>query len=63
MPVRVVNNPLSTRDVGDSELSEFERRSIRFSRWSFYVAAVNACRYYRNCHSVLGTIQGNVLPD
>ena len=40
MPVRVLNIPRSTRDVGDSELSEFERSSIRFSRWSFYVAAV-----------------------
>jgi len=40
MPVRVVNLPLTTQDVGDRELSEFERWSIRFARWSFFVATV-----------------------
>lgn len=39
MPVRVVNDPLSTRVVEDDELSTFERTTIKFGRWGSIVAA------------------------
>lgn len=40
LPVRVVNDALLTRAIVDDELSTFEKRTLKYARWGFFVAAV-----------------------
>ena len=37
-PVRIVNDPLLTREVGEDELGVFEHSTLRYARWGFIVA-------------------------
>ena len=40
IPVKVVNDPLPTRVVGEEKPSVFEITTLRYARWGFLVAAV-----------------------